>query len=68
MIPNSEQIKSLLNTLGRYESTVNPIVYFKAVRVTLIALGYDTQWVDDDFRSMLEESYRYCFDIYNSNK
>lgn len=65
VIPNEEQIHSLLNKLSRYESTVNPKVYFKAVRVTLLTLGYDEEWVNGDFREKLEETYSYCWDVYN---
>lgn len=68
MKPNAEQLKALLSKLDRYESTESPTIYFKAVRVTLITLGYDEQWVNDEFRSMLEEAYHYCFEIYEENK
>lgn len=35
--------------------------YLKAVRVTLISLGYDTHWVEGDFRHALETYYLYNF-------
>lgn len=31
--------------------------YLKAVRVSLIELGYDEQWVDTTFRTALEKEY-----------
>lgn len=31
--------------------------YLKAVRVTLVELGYDEQWVDTTFRTALEKEY-----------
>lgn len=31
--------------------------YMKAVRVTLSALGYDSDWIDDEFRTELEDYY-----------
>ena len=31
--------------------------YLKAVRVTLIELGYDPDWVDGPFRDALEDKY-----------
>lgn len=35
--------------------------YFKAICVTLIALGYDAQWVNDEFYIELEKTYDYIF-------
>ena len=31
--------------------------YLKAVRVTLISLGFDEKWVETEFRDMLDERY-----------
>ena len=31
--------------------------YLKAIRVSLVAMGYDEQWVDTTFRDALEEKY-----------
>lgn len=31
--------------------------YLKAVRVTLISLGFDDEWVENDFRDALEKEY-----------
>lgn len=31
--------------------------YLKAVRVSLVSLGYDERWVDDEFRTALEAAY-----------
>lgn len=31
--------------------------YLKAVRVTLVTLGYDEQWVDTEFKNALEDYY-----------
>ena len=31
--------------------------YLKAVRVSLVELGYDEQWVDTTFRTALEKEY-----------
>ena len=31
--------------------------YLKAIRVSLVAMGYDAQWVDTTFRDALEEKY-----------
>jgi len=31
--------------------------YLKAVRVTLVSLGFDEEWVDTDFRDALEAQY-----------
>lgn len=42
------------NDLGRAELYENKRVFLKAVRVTLISLGYDESWVNDQFRDLLE--------------
>lgn len=31
--------------------------YLKAIQVSLIALGYDSTWVNTEFRYLLEETY-----------
>lgn len=31
--------------------------YLKAVRVTLVSLGFDKEWVNTDFRDTLEAQY-----------
>ena len=31
--------------------------YIKAVRVSLVAMGYDEQWVDTEFRDAIEKKY-----------
>lgn len=31
--------------------------YLKAVRVTLVSLGFDKEWVNTDFRDALEAQY-----------
>lgn len=61
--------KKLVNKIGRselfdeIESMKNPESkisysrYLKGVRVTLISLGYDEDWVEKDFRNALEKEY-----------
>ncbi len=31
--------------------------YLKAIRVSLVAQGYDQQWVEDEFRKALDKKY-----------
>lgn len=31
--------------------------YLKAIQASLIALGYDERWVNEEFRDLLEETY-----------
>ena len=45
-----EEVKELKNTY-QYPR------YLKAVRVTLVSLGYDVMWVDGHFRTALEKKY-----------
>lgn len=66
---NEQATKELVNNIGREElfdeicsmkSAVPRIAYpryLKAVRVTLISLGFDEEWVDTDFRDALEAQY-----------
>lgn len=34
--------------------------YLKAIRVSLVALGYDQQWVEGEFRDALDKMYLEC--------
>jgi ferredoxin-NADP reductase len=56
-----EELKALkLNQrshMERYSSYCYSSYYMKAVRVTLSALGYDCDWVDNEFRTELEDYY-----------
>lgn len=66
---NEKATKKLVNKIGRselfdeIESMKNPESkisyprYLKAVRVTLISLGYDEDWVEKDFKNALEKEY-----------
>lgn len=66
---NEQATKELVNNIGREElfdeirsmkSAVSRIAYpryLKAVRVTLVSLGFDEEWVDTDFRNALEAQY-----------
>lgn len=33
-------------------------MYLKAVRASLIALGYDSDWIEGEFRTALEKKYK----------
>lgn len=59
-IQNYEQLllPSFLLNLERAELHANKTVYLKAVRVTLIALGYDENYINGEFREKLEETYK----------
>lgn len=47
-----------LNQLLRAEYAENPRVYTKAIRATLIALGYDERYVEGAFRDILEKYFK----------
>lgn len=49
--------KKLIAGVARAELDECPRSYLKAVRVTLLGLGYDPQWVEGDFRDALEAEY-----------
>lgn len=46
-----------INAAHRTECDANEWVYTKAIRASLIALGYDQDWVNGPFREALETSY-----------
>lgn len=48
-----EEIESMKNP----ESKISYPRYLKVVRVTLISLGFDDEWVENDFRDALEKEY-----------
>lgn len=54
---NHDNVQKFLKCAHRAECDMNPIVYCKAVRASLIALGFDYEWVDGEFREQLEEAY-----------
>lgn len=59
---NFEELKDFINNISRAELEENPIIYLKAIRVSLIALGYDEDWVNTEFRDYLETSFEYSLD------
>lgn len=63
-----EEMRDFLNKISRADFQENPIIYSKAIRVSLIALGYDEDWVNDEFREYLETTYEYFFDDFSSRK
>ena len=53
----TEELK-VLNKCGKCPViSFNYPKYLKAIRVSLVALGYDERWVDSVFRSALEKRY-----------
>lgn len=52
---------NFLCSLDRAAYLENPRVYLKAVRVTLIALGYDEAYINDTFRDYLEEFFNVLY-------
>lgn len=60
------ELHLFVNRLSRAEFEMNPIVYSKAVRVTLVSLGYDETWVDTDVRELLEKSYSGFFEKFQN--
>ena len=58
---NKDEMKTFVNKLSRAELHSDAVIYTKAVRVTLINLGYDEAWVNGEFREYLENEYDYAF-------
>lgn len=68
---NEKATKELVEKVGRMElfdeiSSMEKAMpripyprYLKAVRATLVSLGFDEQWVENDFRDALEARYLY---------
>ena len=63
LIMRQEEMMHFIKGIGRAElydeienSTKYPN-YLKAVRVTLVFLGFDEKWVDTEFRDALEKFY-----------
>ena len=66
---NEKATKELVNKVGRTElfdeiSSMKRAIpripyprYLKAIRVTLVSLGFDEDWVNSDFRDTLETKY-----------
>jgi hypothetical protein len=63
MVMTREEIFDFLNKISRSEFEERPVEYSKGVRVALIALGYDEDWVNGEFREYLETTYEYYFDF-----
>lgn len=69
MIMTKEEMDAFIEKIGRSElydelESMNKAIpripysrYLKAVRVSLVALGYDEKWVDTEFRDALEKKY-----------
>lgn len=56
---NDHNAYLLIKNADRAERRDNPVVYCKAIRCCLMALGFDPDWVNGRFRSMLESIYIY---------
>lgn len=52
---NYENAIRLISCVDRAERLDNPRVYTKAIRATLMALGFKPSWVDGSFRTLLED-------------
>lgn len=47
-------LKAIVPQLSRVEMFENPRCFIKGVRATLIALGYDQDFIEGEFREYLE--------------
>lgn len=67
---NRDGMMSLIYDIDRVEMYDNPWLYFKAIRATLCALGFDESWVNGEFRDTLEKTYKgkRPGDVYNERK
>ena len=54
---NDDEAHRLIAGVRRVELYECPRSYMKAVRATLIALGYDEYWVNSKFREMMGDMY-----------
>lgn len=50
-----QEARELIARAHRAECEEDPKIYLKAVRATLIALGYDEDWVNGRFREIIED-------------
>lgn len=50
-----QEALDLISRAHRAECDEDPRVFLKGVRATLIALGYDEEWVDGRFREIIED-------------
>jgi hypothetical protein len=58
------ELDVFFNQISRFEFAERPIEYSKAVRVTLIALGFDEDWINGEFRQYLETTFQFYFDTW----
>lgn len=65
MIMSESKMHQFISDIDRTELSQNPVIYTKAVRVCLRALGFDGAWVDGPFREALEAYCMEDFDAYN---
>lgn len=54
---SASESDALISAIGRAEMYEHPRAYLKAVRATLISLGYHAAWVNGRFRKDLERAY-----------
>lgn len=54
MIMTNDQLAVFLYDINRAELYAAPVEYIKAVRVTLLALGYDPVWVSTEFTPIID--------------
>lgn len=63
IIMDKDEMNKFIENIGRtelYDEIHNSNGYpryIKAVRVSLIALGYDEEWVNSEFRDAIEKKY-----------
>lgn len=55
MIMSDDEARRFIADCSRAEWYECPRSYNKAIRVALIALGYDEDWVNEHFRELLDE-------------
>lgn len=55
---NREHVNKMLSVIDRYERLENPHVYLKAIRATLLSLGFGVDWDENEFRDQLEDYFK----------
>lgn len=54
---SDEAAKLFVASCDRAEAHDNPVAWCKAIRVVLYELGFKEDWVNENFRNILEEFY-----------
>lgn len=54
---SDNDLRKFVRGIHRYECIGHEVQYMKAIRSTLLELGYDSKFVNERFRDILEEEF-----------